>query len=120
MTTPAIEMVDGLPIFSAIEPASIKPAIEKAIAACKSEIDEVVASKDYSYQNLVLRLEEADDRLSKIFSPVSHMNSVVSSDELREAHDACLPLLSEYGTWVGQHEGLYNALPSKRLTNLRP
>jgi len=34
---------------------------------------------------------------------------VVSSDELREAHDACLPLLSEYGTWVGQHEGLYNA-----------
>ncbi|MEC8375178.1 MAG: oligopeptidase A, partial [Pseudomonadota bacterium] len=29
--------------------------------------------------------------------------------ELREAHDACLPLLSEYGTWVGQHEGLYNA-----------
>jgi oligopeptidase A len=37
------------------------------------------------------------------------MNSVVSSDELREAHDACLPLLSEYGTWVGQHEGLYNA-----------
>ena len=117
MTTPAIEMVDGLPIFSAIEPASIKPAIEKAIAACKSEIDEVVASKDYSYQNLVLRLEEADDRLSKIFSPVSHMNSVVSSDELREAHDACLPLLSEYGTWVGQHEGLYNAYASLKASD---
>ena len=22
---------------------------------------------------------------------------------------SCLPLLSEYSTWVGQHEGLYNA-----------
>ena len=117
MTTPAIEMVDGLPIFSAIEPASIKPAIEKAIAACKSEIDEVVASKDYSYQNLVLRLEEVDDRLSKIFARVSLMNSVVSSDELREAHDACLPLLSEYGTWVGQHEGLYNAYASLKASD---
>ena len=117
MTTPAIEMVDGLPIFSAIEPASIKPAIEKAIAACKSEIEEVVASKDYSYKNLVLRLEEVDDRLSKMFSPVSHMNSVVSSDELREAHDACLPLLSEYGTWVGQHEGLYNAYASLKASD---
>ena len=95
MTTPAIEMVDGLPIFSAIEPASIKPAIEKAIAACKSEIDEVVASKDYSYQNLVLRLEDADDRLSKIFSPVSHMNSVVSSDELREVFDEWSAFVSE-------------------------
>ena len=109
MTTPAIELVDGLPLFSSIEPAQIKPAIEKAIAKCKLEIDEVVASKDYSYANLVLRLEEVDDNLSKMWSPVSHMNSVVSSDELREAHDACLPLLSEYGTWVGQHEGLYNA-----------
>ena len=117
MTTPAIEMVDGLPIFSAIEPASIKPAIEKAIEACKSEIEEVVASKDYSYKNLVLRLEEVDDRLSKMFSPVSHMNSVVSSDELREAHDACLPLLSEYGTWVGQHEGLYNAYASLKASD---
>lgn len=109
MTTPAIEKVDGLPIFSAIEASTIKPAIENAIALCKKEIDEVVASQDYSYANVVQRLEESDDRLSKIFSPVSHMNSVVSSDELREAHDACLPLLSEYGTWVGQHEGLYNA-----------
>ena len=109
MTTPAIEKVEGLPLFSAIEPKDIKPAIEKAIATCKQEIDEVVASKDYSYANLVLRLEEVDDKLSKMWSPVSHMNSVVSSDELREAHDACLPLLSEYGTWVGQHHGLYQA-----------
>lgn len=117
MTTPAIEMVDGLPLFSSIEPAEIKPAIEKAIAKCKLEIDEVVASKDYSYSNLVLRLEEVDDNLSKMWSPVSHMNSVVSSDELREAHDACLPLLSEYGTWVGQHEGLYKAYVAIKASN---
>jgi oligopeptidase A len=109
MTTPAIELVDGLPLFSSIDAQSIKPAIEKVITQCKQEIEDVVASKDYSYSNLVHRLEESDDRLSKMFSPVSHMNSVVSSDELREAHDACLPLLSEYGTWVGQHEGLYTA-----------
>ncbi len=117
MTTPAIELVDGLPLFSSIKPAEIKPAIEKAIAKCKLEIDEVVASKDYSYANLVLRLEEVDDNLSKMWSPVSHMNSVVSSDELREAHDACLPLLSEYGTWVGQHEGLYNAYVAIKDSN---
>ncbi|MDO6567962.1 oligopeptidase A [Alteromonas sp. 1_MG-2023] len=117
MTTPAIEMVDGLPLFSSIKPAEIKPAIEKAIAKCKLEIDEMVDSKDYSYANLVLRLEEVDDNLSKMWSPVSHMNSVVSSDELREAHDACLPLLSEYGTWVGQHEGLYNAYVAIKDSN---
>lgn len=108
-TTLAIEKVQGLPEFSNITPDSIKPAIEKAIALCKAEIDAVVDSGDYSYANVVDRLDEADDALSKMWSPVSHMNSVVSSDALREAHDACLPLLSEYGTWVGQHEGLYQA-----------
>lgn len=112
MTTPAIEQVDGLPLFSGIVPQDIKPAIEKAIEHCKSTIDEVVESNDFSYANVVAKIEEADDRLGKMWSPVSHMNSVVSSDELREAHDACLPLLSEYGTWVGQHEGLFNAYKS--------
>ena len=28
---------------------------------------------------------------------------------MREVYQACLPLLAEYGTWVGQHQGLYNA-----------
>ena len=114
MTQPAIELVDGLPVFSQIKPADIKPALEKAIDHCKETIDEVVASGDYSYANVVAHIEEADDRLGKMWSPVSHMNSVVSSDELREAHDSCLPLLSEYGTWVGQHEGLYKAYTALR------
>lgn len=32
-----------------------------------------------------------------------------NSEALRAAHDACLPLLSEFQTYVGQHEGLYQA-----------
>jgi oligopeptidase A len=37
------------------------------------------------------------------------MNSVVNSDELREAYNACLPKLSEYATEMGQNQGLYAA-----------
>jgi oligopeptidase A len=114
MTTTPIENTDGLPMFSAILPEQIKPAVERAIAHCKTVIEQVVESGDTSYANIVEAIDEADDKLGKIWSPVSHMNSVVSSDELREAHDACLPLLSEFGTWVGQHEGLYNAYKALR------
>ncbi|MCW8091910.1 oligopeptidase A [Alteromonas sp. ASW11-130] len=109
MTVSALEKVDGLPLFSQIKTQDIKPAIERAIAHCKEAIEEVVNSKDYSFKNVVTYIDEADDGLSKIWSPVSHMNSVLSSDDLRQAHDACLPLLSDYSTWVGQHEGLYKA-----------
>src|SRR5690625_107370 len=37
------------------------------------------------------------------------MNSVVNTDGLRAAFNACLPKLSEFGTEVGQNEQLYQA-----------
>jgi oligopeptidase A len=98
---------DGLPHFSAIKAADIVATISDAITQCKTVIETVVAAQDASYGAVYLTIDEVDTRLSNLWSPVSHMNSVLSNDEWREAHDACLPLLSEYGTWVGQHEGLY-------------
>ncbi|MGZ9899811.1 oligopeptidase A [Shewanella gaetbuli] len=102
-----------LPLFSHIKPEHIKPAVEQAIDKCRQTIEDLLAANSqYSWDNLIAPLEEVDDELSKIWSPVSHMNSVVSNDEWREAHDACLPLLSDYGTFVGQHQGLYEAYKS--------
>ncbi|MCM2681065.1 oligopeptidase A [Echinimonas agarilytica] len=99
-----------LPPFSAIQPEHIQPAVEQAIAHCKSVIEQTLAStSEHTWESLVEPLENADDALSQLWSPVSHMNSVVNSPELREAHDACLPLRSEYGTFVGQHQGLFSA-----------
>ncbi|MFT2089444.1 oligopeptidase A [Paraglaciecola sp. 2405UD69-4] len=108
MTNP-INDLSGLPQFSAIKPEHIQPAIEEAIAACKTKISDLLSQDNYSWDSLVAPIEEIDDELSRKWSPVSHMNSVVSNDALREAHDACLPALSEYGTWVGQNADLYNA-----------
>jgi oligopeptidase A len=63
----------------------------------------------YTWDNLVEPLETMDDRINRAWSPVGHMNAVVNSDALRETYNECLPLLSEYGTEMGQHEGLYRA-----------
>lgn len=107
-----------LPQFSKIKPEHIQVAVEQGIANCRSKIDQVLAqSETFTWDNLVAPLEEVDDELGKIWSPVSHMNSVVSSEEWREAHDACLPLLSEYGTFVGQHQPLYEAYKSLRASS---
>ncbi|GIU25633.1 oligopeptidase A [Shewanella schlegeliana] len=102
-----------LPPFSSIQPEHIQPAVEQGIANCRQKIEEVLKHQgEFTWDNLVAPLEEMDDQLGKIWSPISHMNSVVSSEEWRKAHDACLPLLSEYGTFVGQHQGLYEAYKS--------
>lgn len=109
MTSNALQDLSGLPRFSEISPEQIKPAVEQSIIDCKKCVETLLLQTTYTWDNFIAPLDEQDDKLSRIWSPVSHMNSVVSSDELRDAHDACLPLLSEYGTWVGQHKGLYDA-----------
>ncbi|MDG6896295.1 oligopeptidase A [Volucribacter amazonae] len=99
-----------LPAFSQIKPEHIKPAIEQLIQDCRATTEKLLENAPhFSWDNFCQPLAEVNDRLSKAWSPVSHLNSVKNSPELREAYQACLPLLSEYGTWVGQHQGLYNA-----------
>lgn len=97
----------GLPPFSKITPELVKPAVEQAIAQSRAAVEQVVAASEVSWQSLVEQLEHDSERLSKLWSPVSHLNSVLNSSELREAYESCLPLLSDYSTWLGQHEGLY-------------
>ncbi|MCE9686158.1 oligopeptidase A [Shewanella sp. AS16] len=106
-----------LPPFSQIKPEHIQPAVEQALAKCRAKIEEVLTAEVPSWDNLVAPLEQVDDELSQIWSPVSHMNSVLSTDAWRAAHDACLPLLSEYGTYVGQHQGLYQAYKALRAAD---
>lgn len=109
MNNPLLTM-DSLPPFSQIKPEQVQPAVIQAIADCKQKISDVLDQRDpHTWDSLIAPLEEVNDRLSRIWSPVSHLNSVLNSEALREAHDACLPLLSEFQTYVGQHEGLYQA-----------
>ncbi len=89
------------------------PAVQSALADCRAAVERVVAQPGpFTWDNLCQPLAESDDRLSRIWSPIGHLNSVKNSPELRAAYEQALPLLSEYGTWVGQHEGLYQAYRS--------
>lgn len=100
----------GLPQFSAIEPHHVVPAIEIILADNRAAIAQIIEQNhDYSWDTLVGPLEDLADRLARAWSPVSHMNSVVNSPSLREAYNACLPLLSAYSTELGQNEALYRA-----------
>ncbi|MGZ5069122.1 MAG: oligopeptidase A [Methylobacter sp.] len=99
-----------LPLFSQIKPEHVVPAIDQLLTEARAAVEQhLQATSHYTWENLVEPLEDADDKLSKAWSPVSHMNSVVNSDELREAYNACLPKLSEYSTEMGQNEALFKA-----------
>lgn len=96
-----------LPPFSRIKPEFIKPAIETLIDRNRATVNQLTQQAEIDWDNLVKPLALMDDRLSKVWSPVRHLNSVKSSEALREVYNQCLPLLSEYATEISQNRSLY-------------
>lgn len=109
MSNPMLEP-QVLPVFSQIKAEHIEPAVDHLLADNRAMVEKILQNlATPGWETLVEPLEEMNDRLAKAWSPVSHMNAVVNSDELRDAYNACLPKLSQYWTEMGQHQGLYEA-----------
>ncbi|WP_421620715.1 oligopeptidase A [Alkalilimnicola ehrlichii] len=105
---------EPLPPFPEIQPEHVEPAIDELLAHCRQTLGEVLERGDWTWDGLVAPLEAADERLSRAWSPVSHMNAVVNTEALRAGYNACLPKLSAYATEVGQNAELCAAFHALR------
>ncbi|MEW7976492.1 MAG: oligopeptidase A [Candidatus Sedimenticola endophacoides] len=114
---------EGLPAFSQILPEHVEPAIDRLLAESRTLTKRLLDQEQpFTWDNLIEPLDLMDDRISRAWSPVSHMNSVVNSDALRDAYNACLPKLSDYATEMGQNERLFRAYQTlaESATDLSP
>lgn len=102
----------GLPPFSEVKPEHVKEALTYAIEKCREVTVEVSEKfkEDPTWDNAVAPVEEAGDRLSKVWGVVSHLNSVNNTPQMRKAHDECLPMLTEYSSWAGQYKPYFDIL----------
>ncbi|WP_404376449.1 oligopeptidase A [Vreelandella aquamarina] len=99
-----------LPPFADIRADHVLPAVETLLDESREAIDclaQQAATTPPTWENFAAPLEAVNDRLSQAWSPVSHLNGTMNTPELRDAYQACLEKLSAFGTWVGQHEGLF-------------
>lgn len=101
-----------LPLFSAIVPSAIETELKQIINEHRLILAQLLAQPHYTWDNLILPMQDMDDQLSQMWAPISHLHSVMESEELRAAFNACLPLLTEYQTSLLQNETLYAALQS--------
>lgn len=100
---------DGLPAFSSIRPEYVEPAVRSQLDANRRELAQILANGAQTFAGIVEPLECLQHRLNRTWSPVSHLNAVMNNEALRTAYTACLPLMSEYQTSLGQNESLYRA-----------
>ncbi|WAJ37501.1 oligopeptidase A [Pseudomonas sp. GOM7] len=100
-----------LPPYSQIKPEHVEPAIDQILADSRAAIVTLLEQQQAkpSWDGLVLALDELGARLGRAWSPVSHLNAVCNSPELRAAYEACLPKLSQYWTEMGQNKPLFDA-----------
>ncbi|MFT4768285.1 MAG: oligopeptidase A [Glaciecola sp.] len=109
MTNPLLED-SPLPQFSSIMPEHAEPAIDALLARNREQLETLIQTlKKPDWQTLVEPLALLDNQLSRAWSPISHLNGVLNSDALREAHSACLAKLSEFSTEMGQNSRLFAA-----------
>jgi len=107
-TNPLLDFSD-LPHFRAIRPEHVTPAVDRVIAENRAARERLLAQSTYSWDNFAQPLEDMNERLSRLWSPVSHLNSVMNNEALRQVYNENLPKLSEYFTELTHDERLYAA-----------
>ncbi|WP_043517307.1 M3 family metallopeptidase [Achromobacter arsenitoxydans] len=105
---PLLAPVSDLVDYAAVKPGHIVPAVEELLGIARQAVDHAAdPALAPSWEAVVEPLDTASERLWRAWSVAGHLNAVVNTPELREAYNAALPLVTEFSTWVGLHEGLY-------------
>ena len=99
-----------LPDFSSLTAEKAQSDIKCLVKKQRTAIDNLLASsKKTTFASIVNPIEEMQHELSRIFSPISHLQNVLDQTEWRHTFNSCLPLLTEYGTELSPNTELENA-----------
>lgn len=100
-----------LPTFSAIKPELIEQQIKAQLDRNREQIKALLSThQEHTFESLMQPLEDMNNDLHNIWSPISHLHSVMESDALREAYNKTLDHLTEYHTEISQNEALFKAI----------
>ena len=96
------------PRFDQIKTEDIKPALQTAITEAREQIAAIKAQTHTDWANTVEKLTDITERVGRIWSVVSHLNSVVDTPELRAVYNELMPEITIFFTEIGQDIELYN------------
>ena len=101
------------PAFDTFDVSKVESTLDDLLSQCRTTVESVSKVDEPNWPSVMAPLDEVHNQLSLFWSPVSHLNSVKNSSELRDVYKVCLPKLSSYYTELGQNKDLYSVI--KRL-----
>jgi oligopeptidase A len=84
-------------------------SLETRLEENRETIDALLQIKEKTYSNFVKPFEMLDERLEHFFTPLSHLNAVNNSEQTQQVYSDALPIITEYGTEIGQNLAIYKA-----------
>jgi oligopeptidase A len=84
--------------------------LDSLLNAQRIIISKITKSTDTSYETVLKPLQDLDEALGLFFTPLSHLNSVMNSDETQKAYEESLPLLSKFSSEMAQNEKLFKKI----------
>ena len=110
--------IPTLPDFSAVQAEHVTPLVDECLVQGRQVLADCLKQESFTWNNLILPLNTANNQLEKGWSIVGHLNGVANTDALREAYNGNLSKLSDYHTEMGQNQAFYQAIQSIRHTDL--
>ena len=101
--------VEGLPRFAAIRPEHVGSALDALLISNQAVIGQLESAvrDDADWESFAQPLEDLEDRLQKMWSPVSHLNAVADTEDLRDAYQNSLEKLTAYRAALGQNKTIF-------------
>ena len=98
----------SLPNFTKIKNEHMYQAIKLLVDENKSLIKSLEKKEKLSWNNFVQKIEESDDKISKAWAPIRHLNSVMNNPKIRKQYEKCLKLLTSHYGKIGQNFKLFS------------
>jgi oligopeptidase A len=110
MPNPLIQLGFEIP-FDEIEAQHVVPATDALLANAQAAIDAIAADQgSRTYANTLGALEAATEMLERAMTVVGHLESVATSDALRDAYNATRPRVSAFWSGLAMNDALYQAI----------
>jgi len=105
-------LVDDFAIpFDRIEPSHVVPGVMALLERAKTAVDAVATDASApKYASVLGALEVATEDLERAMGVVGHLESVSTSDALREAYDEVKPAVSAFYSSIPLNDGLWKRL----------
>jgi oligopeptidase A len=98
-----------------VKPSHFAPAVTILLENYKNVVTQICKLEKLTWDNLITPLDECAAKFSIAWNTISHMNSVLSTPEVRDEYEKLLPIVTEFMASLMHNQQLF--IQIKKIAN---